>query len=548
MQITNEIFKSYLSCQYKAYLKVCGKTGNKTDFEKLDDEFRNALEVDVIQKILAEYNPVDILQSPLLKISDLKKGMDIILTPHLKIDDINVVFFALEKLPNPSKLGCFSYAPIILSENKKLTKSIRLLLAFQSFCLEKLQGLTTQTGKIIYRGSKRKSTIKLGSHYRVVQKVLQEIQKQHTEKTIPKFMLNRHCELCEFKGLCQQKAIKEDDLSLLSGINPREIIRQNSKGIFTVKQYSFTFRARKKRRRVKEEKIPYWGSLKALAIRENSIYIYDKPRLQDAQVKIYLDFEGDPDQGFEYLIGVIIVENNSTKSRSFSYWADTKEEEKKIFKQLFSMIAQYENYCIFHYGNYEKKCVERISKKFDDLTTINVDQHLVDVFPVIHRNIYCPTYSNKLKDIAKYLGFQWTDINASGLQSIVWRRKWEITKCEDLKQRLLTYNHEDCKALKKVTEFICQVIRDLDTNNLDACGLKYAQNQELSAAYNFGRQAFVFPDLEYINKCAYFEYQLHIPLDSGHLFRSIAATHSGSFRPPIPEHFGHLFRNISATL
>jgi hypothetical protein len=33
---------------------------------------------------------------------------------------------------------------------------------------------------------------------------------------------------------------------------------------------------------------------------------------------------------------------------------------------------------------------------------------------------------------------------------------------------------------------------------------------------------------------------LHIPLDFGHPFRSIPATHSGAFRPPIPVHFGHL--------
>jgi len=39
-----------------------------------------------------------------------------------------------------------------------------------------------------------------------------------------------------------------------------------------------------------------------------------------------------------------------------------------------------------------------------------------------------------------------------------------------------------------------------------------------------------------------------IPLDFGHPFRSIPATHSAPFRPPVPEHSGHLFQSISATL
>jgi len=35
------------------------------------------------------------------------------------------------------------------------------------------------------------------------------------------------------------------------------------------------------------------------------------------------------------------------------------------------------------------------------------------------------------------------------------------------------------------------------------------------------------------------QFSLDIPLDSGHPFRSISATCSGAFRPPIPEYFGH---------
>ena len=59
MQITDDIFKSYLSCQYKAYLALCGKTGNKTDFEKINDELRKVLEIEVTQQFLKEYNSVE---------------------------------------------------------------------------------------------------------------------------------------------------------------------------------------------------------------------------------------------------------------------------------------------------------------------------------------------------------------------------------------------------------------------------------------------------------------------------------------------------------
>ena len=37
---------------------------------------------------------------------------------------------------------------------------------------------------------------------------------------------------------------------------------------------------------------------------------------------------------------------------------------------------------------------------------------------------------------------------------MVWRRQWESSCNPDLKERLLTYNRDDCAALKVVTDFI----------------------------------------------------------------------------------------------
>ena len=44
----------------------------------------------------------------------------------------------------------------------------------------------------------------------------------------------------------------------------------------------------------------------------------------------------------------------------------------------------------------------------------------VNLLSVIFGQIYFPTYSNGLKEIAGWLGFRWSDRDSSGLQSIVW--------------------------------------------------------------------------------------------------------------------------------
>jgi predicted RecB family nuclease len=81
----------------------------------------------------------------------------------------------------------------------------------------------------------------------------------------------------------------------------------------------------------------------------------------------------------------------------------------------------------------------------------------VNLLSLTYAPVYFPTYSNGLKDIARHLGFQWSDATASGLKALAWRSQWESTREPSLKQRLLTYNAEDCEAVQRVAEAIAAI-------------------------------------------------------------------------------------------
>jgi predicted RecB family nuclease len=60
----------------------------------------------------------------------------------------------------------------------------------------------------------------------------------------------------------------------------------------------------------------------------------------------------------------------------------------------------------------------------------------VNILSVIYAQIYFPTYSNSLKEIAQYLGFQWSESGASGLSAIMWRSQWEVLRESRFQQQL----------------------------------------------------------------------------------------------------------------
>ena len=152
----------------------------------------------------------------------------------------------------------------------------------------------------------RWSTFKVKTHTlsREVKKTIGKVSALLSAPSPPDLILNRHCPECEFHDRCRKKAIEKDDLSLLANLTDKERARLNKKGIFTVSQLSYTFRPRRRTKRLAAKPEKYHHSLKALAIRERKIHVVGKPNCKIEGTPIYLDVEGLPDRDYYYLVGV----------------------------------------------------------------------------------------------------------------------------------------------------------------------------------------------------------------------------------------------------
>jgi hypothetical protein len=313
--------------------------------------------------------------------------------------------------------------------------------------------------------------------------------------------------ICEFWEDCKAKLIESDDLSLLGRMSRKEIEKHYKNGIFTINQLSFTYRPRRQKKKViKPQRFEY--ALKALALREQRTYIKEIPQLPPLKTEIYLDFEGLPDQRFVYLIGMVIKEAQFEKT--FTFWADDEDREEEIFKQFIDVLSSLSGYIIYHYGSYEISNLKRLSKIIDSVYRNKIEfaiKNSLNLLSILTENIYPPTYTNGLKDIANYLGFEWTIKNPSGIQSIAWRRHWELGRNGECKDKIVQYNIEDCHALMLVKDWIGRLKDQFQSDNNDDLG----KVSDLQPESKYDKEFCVFkstiPDLEKINKCDYFDYQ-----------------------------------------
>jgi hypothetical protein len=281
----------------------------------------------------------------------------------------------------------------------------------------------------------------------------------------PPVVLNKHCPYCSFKNVCSQQPEEADDLSLLDRMTPKAIRRYHSKGIFTVKQLSFLFKPRRRRRR-RAAKPPHFDlEIQALAIRTGKIYIQTVPEIQRSDVELFLDIEGVPDQQFFYLIGLLVRDHEAVTHRAF--WADTMKEEESIWRMFIEKAEEYPDAPIYHYGSYEVRAIESLAKRFGtDVTCIG--ERLVNLNSQVYGAVYFPVRSNSLKVLGKFLGASWTAPDASGLQSLVWRYRWEMASEAEYKQKVISYNPENCQALRILTEKLATLRTDADAElNVD---------------------------------------------------------------------------------
>src|SRR5215469_616135 len=374
-----------------------------------------------------------------------------------------------------------------------------------------MSGGRISLGKIIHGDHHSILRIKIVGLLSQVRRHIEKIAALLSSSSPPELVLNRHCSECEFQLRCRQKAIENDDLSLLSGMREKERKKLHSEGIFTVTQLSYRFRPRRRPKKFRDKREKCHHSLKALAVREKKIYLVGSPDLKVEGTPVYLDVEGLPDRDFYYLIGARIGKGESAVQHSL--WANSVEDEGQIWSEFLDIVAGTENPVLIHYGSYEVKFFEQMDKRYssqaDRGSAAATKRKTANILQELLGQVYFPTYSNSLKDIATWLGFEWSHPSVIGANSVACRCEWERTKDPSMKAELIAYNAEDCHAVEIVTEALLR-LRATEVRG-GSVGNRAAETvyvQSLKAPWKkFGTFESPVQEFEGINQAAQWDYQ-----------------------------------------
>ncbi|WP_354269378.1 TM0106 family RecB-like putative nuclease [Bradyrhizobium japonicum] len=278
------------------------------------------------------------------------------------------------------------------------------------------------------------------------------------------------CKLCHWHSFCLEELTAADDLTLIAGLHrrDRDAMRESIPSIAA-------FAALDPETFVKGKKTAFAGigadRLRALHARavllkrpDPKPYLRKPVRLEVFPLELFFDVEVDPLRDICYVHGILERrDGDCDNERYVAFFARdiTPAAERDAFAAALAYFARRPDAAIYHYSKYERSTYRRLQRKYSDVCSRKEVDRLFD--PTRATDLYgdvvlkateWPTRDRSIKSLARYLGFAWRDPQPSGAASVAWYDSWCTHRSEELKQRILDYNADDCRATRIVLDGI----------------------------------------------------------------------------------------------
>lgn len=412
------------------------------------------------------------------------------------------------------------FVPVLFSPWDKPELSDSLLMCFSALSLLQATGIPVETGILVYGSNLRRRNVRISDYIVRTNQTIRAIAALLLGGQESPPILNRHCAVCDFQSKCRSISIQREDLSLLSGMTPKDRAKYVAKGILTISQLSYGYRPRRRKRTKPDAErsaksidvsrthpaARHDNKLKALAIKKGQIHVVGTPTLKFDGVPTIIDVEGMPDKDFYYLVGLRFKSQGELTERTF--WADSPEDEREMWKNCLQTLKSIGNAQLVHYGAYETRFLRQMKKRYafppDDMEFIDrLAEMSVNLVSCIYGSIYFPTYSNSLKEVGRHLGFNWDWSHASGASAVLLRKTWEFSAQGDIKNLLIAYNMDDCRATALVADALVQIC----AGGSSAPDSVNVGSLEVGFQRTFGKFDSALPEFAKINDAAYWDYQ-----------------------------------------
>ncbi len=399
----------------------------------------------------------------------------------------------LIKQEGESCFGDWIYVPARVELGKRPKQEYQVIAAFYAFVLGTVQEVEPETAWLMLRGKDARYSVDLVKWIPRMQEILDQCIQTLYLQTPPEVFISRQkCSLCNWYSSCHQTASEQNHLSLVPGVTPGRYNELKNIDITTLESLTQAHPSELEElsgfdsevamqivlqgksllenrplilpQALAEPIVSYQESLLTLATPQPIKYpqnIEIDPVVYESitytvPIELYFDIEAQPDLNLNYLLGVLVVDRERKTEKFYSFLAENQSEEELIWQQFLELVWRYPDAPIYHFCVYEFDTVQRLAKLYrtPSKKVIPVLNRFVDIYEQLTQTLVLPLESYALKSIARWLGFEWRDKQATGAKCIYWYDKWLKSGDRNLLEIIKRYNEDDCRATHSVKDWL----------------------------------------------------------------------------------------------
>lgn len=289
----------------------------------------------------------------------------------------------------------------------------------------------------------------------------------------PRGALASSCKLCHWHTSCSAELRETDDLTLIPVLG--RAIRDAMVDVIPtvaalagINPEAYIVKGKTPFRGVGEDRLrTFHGRAVLLNTPGSKPYLKAPLSLPVSSVEFFFDIEVDPLRDLTYLHGIVERRNGDTASERFvAFFTDeeTAEAEREAFAKAVAFLTSEPSATIWYYSKYERTLYRKLQARYpdvcdpEDIEALFDPTRAIDLYnDVVTKATEWPTNDQSIKTLAKHLGFAWRDTNPSGAASIEWFDQWVRTRDPAVKERILSYNEDDCRATRVLLDGITEL-------------------------------------------------------------------------------------------
>lgn len=274
--------------------------------------------------------------------------------------------------------------------------------------------------------------------------------------------LSATCNLCHWQTRCNQVLHEIDDLTLITDLGraKRDAMLAEVPTVTALASCDLSPYLRGAKTVFAgigpDSLVKYQERARLLTAVDGRPYFRERVDLPLAEREVFFDVEADPLRGICYMHGFVerVRSDHSESYIAFVAEEPSAEAEEKAFHDTWQYLAALpDEASVYYYSKYERTAFRNLAERYPavcstaEVEALFAQPRMIDLlYDVVYKTEW-PTNNRSIKTLARYLGFQWRDLNPSGAASIEWYHQWSESRDPTVLQRILDYNEDDCRAM-----------------------------------------------------------------------------------------------------